>query len=51
MREVNLLIQNGWHANDAFSLDDVWRAAFCIMNMESHGRKFNFELWEYEPVK
>jgi hypothetical protein len=50
MRECLWLVKNGIPFDVAFSLDDVTRAAWCIVYSEMEGNQFNWDTmtWEKE---
>jgi hypothetical protein len=35
----------------AFGMDDTTRAGFAIMFASFHGRKFNYDRWDFEDPK
>ncbi|MDE2354945.1 MAG: hypothetical protein KGL17_07980 [Betaproteobacteria bacterium] len=48
MRECLWLVKNGIPFDVAFGLDDVTRAAWCIVFSEQGGAKFNWRTMEFE---
>jgi hypothetical protein len=42
------LVRNGVPFDVAFQLDDITRAAFCIVVSGFEGSKFNWRTWDFE---
>ncbi|MBV8656623.1 MAG: hypothetical protein JO142_02250 [Burkholderiales bacterium] len=48
MREALWLVKNGIPFDVAFGLDDMTRAAWCIVFSEMEGSKFNWDKMDFE---
>ncbi len=48
MREALWLVRNGIPFDVAFTVDDVTRAAWCIVFSEMEGNRFNWNRMQFE---
>ncbi len=48
MKECLWLIKNGFDFDVAFGIDDITRAAYCIVFSEQEGGKFDWNRMKFE---